>query len=269
MWRAAGLSVRGAAHDADGTGCQDAFAVHAADEFVVAAVSDGLSSSARSGEGARWAVDAAVDSARRCLESADAVSASASCGTIAITALLDSRAFVLEKARLAGGEPAEFASTLLVAVATVRGFGYAQVGDGAIVVLAGDGSYRTLPRTESDFVNITVALTSRTCEGKVSFGDLEDRPRFAALFTDGLEPAVLRRSSGADAPVPFERFFSGIRSNFRKCRDEQEVAAFEVAYKAWLEEKEFREKYTDDDVTLVVLANIVDDTSVEEAGGRG
>src|ERR1051325_8709452 len=140
IWRITAASVAGTAHLKSGRTCEDAHCIQdLPNGAVIIAVGDGAGSADRGGEGARIAVESAVDfwsNEEKVPDVADQegvtvfLSASLKAARSALENAADSRALLLR----------DFPTTLIVLVATAEFVAAAQIGDGASIVRHADGS---------------------------------------------------------------------------------------------------------------------------------
>lgn len=201
-WRVHGLSVQGYRHRREGVPCQDACG-HltvgpSGSPVAVLAVADGAGSRSRSAEGSRLAVDLAT----RCFgELADDMpTASGAVRGLMLRTLRDVRREFLSRT---GGDADDFATTLTVVLLGRDWLCHLSVGDGFVVVRAGqeDGvpQYHLLPQPDavSEYSNETVFLTAREAETMARADYVRDEGIDGVLVsTDGLAQAALSWSGG-------------------------------------------------------------------------
>ncbi len=208
-WGVLGASVVGTSHTARGLLCQDAHQGLLLDDgtaegTLIVAVADGAGSAARSGEGALEAVRASTQFLAGCFRSGRPIDDHAwealLCG-----AMLHARR-ALEELAAATGEATlrDFASTLLLTVATETHVAALQLGDGAIVFRSPAGALEVLaPPAAGEYVNETTFLTA---PDPAAHAVLTVRPAAAvdglALLTDGLQALALELATNT-AHAPF------------------------------------------------------------------
>ncbi|GAB3692262.1 protein-serine/threonine phosphatase PphC [Actinocorallia lasiicapitis] len=197
-WRVRGVSVRGYRHVRDGKPCQDAHGHLVAgppgDRVTVLAVADGAGSRPRSDQGAELAVRLATTRFARLCEGR---SAERDVRGLLLDGFHDVReAFLAET----GSAADEHATTLTVVVLTGAWLGYVTVGDGFVVLRAGeeDGErqYHLLPQpgAVSEYGNETVFLTSSDAERRARAECVRDAGVDGVLLsTDGLAQAAISR----------------------------------------------------------------------------
>jgi hypothetical protein len=207
-WTAAAASRTGAAHDAAGTPNQDACATITVGDVTVVAIADGHGDRAhfRSREGARIAVDLAVDvvseSARRTPE-AEALHESL-VDRVVPELVREWRLRVLNHATTSPflGQSADgmvalsddavmraYGTTLIVIVGTPQAVGFAQLGDGDAVAVFVDGEVaRPLPNDpQLDGIHTTsLSQSDAAASVRVRVLDLQARALLLAFaVTDG------------------------------------------------------------------------------------
>ncbi len=191
-WRTAYASAAGTSHARTGAPCQDAgrCEVVVADdggEVLIASVSDGAGSAAHSEHGARLAVDSfhrAFNSLARAQP--DLGFFDEACAHAWLADLQT------EIAGLADGTPsADYACTFLGAVVGPSAAVFLQVGDGAIVVGAGEGHDWVFWPQHGEFANSTFFVTMAEADQVMAFARRDDPVCELAMFSDGLERLVL------------------------------------------------------------------------------
>lgn len=255
-WRYVASSVTGTSHLKTDAGCQDAFAVRSIDTVegavLILAVSDGAGS-ARAGEiGSRIAVDGIVEQAAEWLRTGRLVAEIDD--AVMREWLKGIREEIAERASEAESEMRDFAATLLCAILSETHSAFAQLGDGAIVVLTPEleWSWVFWPM-HGEYANTTYFVTDEKAVANLQF---ESRPRpvhEVAAFSDGLEPLVLEFKTKAAFQPFFSRMFRPLRGSSAKGRDESLVAQLA----AYLRSPAVTAR-ADDDLTLV-LATRLDD----------
>ncbi|MFD9904872.1 PP2C family serine/threonine-protein phosphatase [Streptomyces sp. NPDC059063] len=218
-WRVHGISVRGHRHAQQGMPCQDSWGKARTGppdaRITVLAVADGAGSRPRSQEGARLAIQLAtsVFGARLGHEKGvqrDAKGIPRDADDLrlqlrgAFLEVLD--AFLDGTRELSGGSAngsADFATTLTVVVLGSGWLGYASLGDGFVVLRAGEvngaAQFHLLPQPEeeSEYGNETTFLSSADAALKVQIACVRDDGVDGVLLsTDGLAQAALSRLPG-------------------------------------------------------------------------
>lgn len=211
-WVLLGEIVTGADHQRRGAPCQDAGKRWTDDLIVVAAVADGHGSDRhpRSEIGARVAVDVVVEELRQLAESPSSdLSSLRNDHRLTRRLVWKWREHVLADAR-ARPEPVSadaheairlYGTTLLALLVTKTYWLALQIGDGAIVRVAADGSAaRVFDPDEDSFGNATHSLCSRdpVPHMRVQVGRIDahvpNAPVLFLLCTDGLEGAFVEET---------------------------------------------------------------------------
>ncbi len=242
-WRVVAASVQGSSHIATGQPCQDAnhWAV-LPDGTLVAAVADGAGSTEFGGEGARIAVLCAVDAVTS-LAPAVWPSDIPAWRKFFNPVLEGARLGITAAAAMQGRLPRDYATTLVVAVATADQVVAVQIGDGASVVseLNLPVQALTIP-VSGEFANQTTFLTSPNAIDTAQIRVLQTRATGVALLSDGLQMLALKIPPG----IPHEGFFRPLLEFAGAGGDnpDAELAAFLGSPKVI--------GRTDDDVTLLL-----------------
>ena len=244
LWKAAGASVPGAGHVRSGLPCQDAHVWKLeAGGALIAAVADGAGSAPCAAEGARIAVQSAVEQTAAVWRVGRPHQGD-DWNQVIRGAFATARLAVQSAARSLGRPSHDFSTTLLLAVATPEQTAAGQIGDGAVVA-RWDGEELTAltrpPRTEHP--NETTFLTSEEADAEMQFMLCEHAADGLALLSDGLQMLALKMPQGAPhAPffAPLFRFAAAAEAG----RTEEQLRAF-------LQSPGVAER-TDDDVTLVL-----------------
>jgi hypothetical protein len=241
-----GASVAGPSHHASGRPCEDAFAQAVVGRRVVLAVADGLGSARRSAAGARRAVDAAVELGRERMASSEPYSAAATAGEAVAAARAALEILALEE----GCSIAELGCTLIVVCCDGPRVAVAHVGDGAAVARgAGGGLALLCGPSPGEYANEVTPLTSESWSGNLRLAEAEPCAA-VAVFTDGCQPAALRKSSSA--LLPFDRFL-GPLLDFAARADDAEAARRDLA--ELLDSPKLADSSPDDKtLAIVVLA---------------
>ena len=270
-WRTLSASVAGTAHARAGHPCADASAVRVLPRardaaLLVAVAADGAGTSVRAPEGARLACDSILAQAAawangprpRARAARHARSRRASVPhDLASFAREDvlrfvagARARIVEAAHREGLDPRDFSCTLLVALVDERTAVFFQIGDGAIVYRAEDGSYvpATWPQS-GEYANCTFFLTDAQAESRVQLARARDVHELA-LLTDGLQGLALRFVSREAHGPFFAPMFSRLR---REPAARPRRLAGEL--RTFLDSSAVNQR-TDDDKTLVLATRL-------------
>jgi hypothetical protein len=141
----------------------------------------------------------------------------------------------------------DFATTLILVIATSHLVAAAQIGDGAVVVADDMGNLFALTEPQhGEFANETRFLTSDNMLASMQVQVWQGYPRHLALFTDGLERLILSRPGN----TPYRPFFHPL---FRFTADLIVARAGQEHLARFLRSDRMRAR-SDDDLTLVLAA---------------
>jgi hypothetical protein len=243
-WRVAGASVVGTAHERAGIACQDAHRWAALpDGSLIIAVADGAGSAARSEEGARCAVEAAVAALSHLLEEGPPIDDQA--WHEAITATLEAALAAIDTHAEGMNTPIrDFATTLTVVAATAEHLAVGQVGDGVAVAEGADGLFLAVAPQRGEYANEVALLTSpRAVEG-AAIVTFPAAARALAVTTDGLLRLAVRLPSHAPHVPFFRPLFAFLAETADLTTAGEELARFLASERV--------SDRTDDDKTLVL-----------------
>lgn len=251
MWsrNVIGASVQGTSHVRAGTPCQDAHGYRVLEECVIAAVADGLGSAARSDEGAKLAVDTALDVLDNALGVAlpDDVE-----GWIHIlrSAFTEARRNLEQTAESNDLPLRDYGTTLITVVVTEDWLTVGQIGDGAAVALFADDTLETISKPQrGEYANETIPLTASDALTLAHFSARQAEVKALALLTDGLQNLSIDSETSVPYAPFFTPFFEGIG---------QQIDADETSDRLtdFLNSERVCAK-TDDDKTLVVIGGVM------------
>jgi hypothetical protein len=216
-WRIAAASVRGTSHEASDAPCQDAHRTEIlaakTDAPLVIAVSDGAGSARVSEIGARIAVTAICEQAEAWFASGHTIRDIDR--SVFVGWLSGVREQIAERAAESLSEMRDFACTLLIAIIGSEEAAFAQLGDGAIVVLTKEQEWSWIfwPQhgpyaNTTNFITEDSALERFECE----VGS-KRRIDEVAVFTDGIEQLVLDHKGRAAHDPFFNRMFPPLRES--------------------------------------------------------
>jgi len=152
-------------------------------------------------------------------------------------------------ARDTGGALEDYACTLLAAAVGEQAAMFVQIGDGAIVLSAGEGWKHVFWPQHGEFANTTNFVTSAHRLEALEL-EVSSRPVEAvALCTDGLENLVLQKAARAVHAPFFESMFPAVRRSTASGVD----AALSRALAGYLSSAPVNDR-TDDDKTLVLAS---------------
>lgn len=247
-WRVAAASVRGAAHEKTGLPCQDAHHWCALSETVLlVAVADGAGSAPLAEIGASKAVRAAVDSVQRKLGMAPAPSrmAEVDWASLLTATLIEAKAAVEAEANHRSLPPADFASTLIVAIAGLDFVAAVQIGDGAVIAAESSGSLTCVTRPPAgEYLNETTFLTSASALDSARPIVWRGTLKHLAVISDGLQMAALKMPAAEPHPGFFKPLFGFLEQ-------QADLPEAQSALASFLASPRLRER-TDDDITLLL-----------------
>jgi len=246
-WHVVGVSARGVAHIKHGTPCQDSHVWQALPGGgVVVAVADGAGSASLSQLGSARAALAVVEWVSELMKD-ESPRDDAEWRAMLTAALQTAHESVLEAAKKRKVSPRELATTLIVLVATPQIAAAAQVGDGAAIVMNGNGEPVAITAPQSgEFINETLFFTSPDYLKAAQFGLWRGTVTGLGVISDGLQLLALKMPEA----VPHAAFFSPLLQFLHESEDlhdaEQELRDFMASDR-------IRQR-ADDDLTLVLGA---------------
>jgi serine/threonine protein phosphatase PrpC len=251
-WQVVGAAVQGISHQKLDLPCQDAldYRIFPGGVLLIA-LADGAGSAERADLGARCAVDSALEALSSGLEEASNQDA-------AILEDLMQNAFAAARCGLellADEEQQDlrdFATTLTCAVVLPGRLAIGQIGDGAIVVRDGSGSYLTATRAQrGEYANETYFLSQEEALEHVEVQVIEGPIQALAAMSDGLTRLALKMPS-YEPYVPFFQplfaYIEGAPPAHLNGNAEQQMAAFLASERV--------SARTDDDKTLVLAIRL-------------
>jgi serine/threonine protein phosphatase PrpC len=246
-WRVAGASVTGTAHERAGIACQDAhrWAVLPNGSLIIA-VADGAGSAARSGEGARCAVEAAEAALSHLLE--DGLPIDDQAWHEAIAATLEAALAAIDTHAEGMNAPVrDFATTLTVVAATAEHLAVGQVGDGVAVAEGADGLFLAVAPQRGEYANEVALLTSPQAVDNAAIVIFPASVRALAVTTDGLLRLAVRLPSHAPHAPFFRPLFAFLAETADLTTAGEELARFLTSERV--------SDRTDDDKTLVLAVH--------------
>ena len=242
MWRFAAAKTVGTSHLKVGAPCQDRFACAATPEGVVLAVADGAGSAARSEIGAELAVTTVTDHLARALDGT-----AGDWSARLIEAARAARTTVLARAIEDGCASRDYASTLLVVVATAVGGAALQLGDGVIAYRDIDGWAPLFWPQKGEYANMTHFLTDDGAEGAWEVACLPGHEIEIALMSDGLENLALNFATRS----VHEPFLEALFTPLRAATGTGDATRVSTALETFLASSRIAER-ADDDLTIVL-----------------
>jgi hypothetical protein len=256
-WQVVGASVRGTSHHQYDLPCQDAHLYRPLPEGgLLVAVADGAGSAARSGEGAREAVEQVLV----------ALETRLACGPPEDEALwMEVIRLAFQQARealveLAAGDDdslAAFATTLTCAVVAGGWLVAGQVGDGAVVARGQEGNLLSVTTpVRGEYANETYFLTAPTALEQLEVKALRQDVTELALMTDGLLKLALVLPDYSPHPPFFDPLLRFAAQAGPEADAQEKLEAFLTSERV--------SARTDDDKTLVLVAWIDPERSEAE-----
>lgn len=253
-WRYAHASVAGTAHLRIGTACQDACVVRAFDTVdgpaLVLAVSDGAGT-ARFGEvGSSTAVACVLECAKAWF--ADRRGVSEITASVVHDWVSGIREQIAEIAGSAEQSMRDYAATLMLAILGETHSAFAQLGDGAMVVLTDerDWSWIFWPM-HGEYANTTFFVTEDNALADLQFECRERAVHEIAGFTDGLEALVLDYKER----TVFQPFFDRMLRPLRASSTEGEDHTLSRQLASYLGSPAISSR-SDDDLSLVLATRV-------------
>ena len=248
-WRYVYASVPGVAHRASGAECQDACAVQwleAPDGTPVLALAaaDGAGSAAEARVGAELACQTLLAECAAWLAQATV----ADWTRAAAETLIERVQTALSWRAAATGLPIrELACTLLGAVLADDQALFLQIGDGAIVIGAGDDYRPVFWPQVGEYVNETYFITDAGAAARLEFATLAEPVIEIALLTDGLQALALHyQTRQAHAP-----FFRPLFERLRAAPEPGHPPDLQAALERFLDAPALNQR-THDDKTLIL-----------------
>lgn len=246
-WHVAGVSVRGSSHVKRNQPCQDA---HFWREFpggaMVVAVADGAGTANLSQLGAARAAVSSVDWVAELMHG-EFPTDDEEWRQLLLAALQTAHESVIAVAEKRKVTARDLATTLILTIVTPDTIAAVQVGDGATVVLTGDGEM--LPVTapqRGEHINETFFFTAPNYQDAAQFSIWHGPVRGVAVFSDGLQMLALKMPEGS----PHAAFFTPLLNMVAAQENTREV---EEELRVFLQSDRITER-ADDDLTLVVAA---------------
>jgi hypothetical protein len=212
-WQVIGAAVQGLSHQKQGLPCQDALEYRCLPGgILLVALADGAGSAAHSEQGARTAVQVAVDALALKLESSQPAEC---CEWVEVfwETFESARAALI---RLAGerDEPLrDFATTLTCLTAMPTQLIVGQLGDGAVVARGKDGILNTVTTLQrGEYANETYFLTQEQALEQVAIQVMDLPVQALAVMSDGLTRLALKRPTNEPHQPFFEPLFAFVEA---------------------------------------------------------
>lgn len=247
-WRWVQASVSGVAHRASAVACQDVSLVQCfstpAGAVLGLAAADGAGSASHARHGAALACQTL------CAEWERWLAADADWTAAPVAAWLSQVQHALQQeAQQLGVALRELSCTLLAALVAEQQALFLQIGDGALVINAGDAYRPVFWPQGGEYPNETFFVTAASASEHLQTTLLLEAVRSIALFTDGLQPLALHYQS-RQAHTPFFRPLFHCLDNYPADGD---WAALEVGLATFLDSAAINQR-THDDKTLILAS---------------
>ncbi len=246
MWKFLNESSQGTSHRAIGLPCQDASFVTpyrvGEEEVLILACADGAGSAIESQVGAALACAEGIRQATGFFD-AGRSTADISPETLREWLLAIHNAITVE-AEKREVSARDMACTFLMAVVGEQGCGFAQIGDGAIVVSRDDEMRTVFWPQSGEYHNMTRFISDSDFEEHVQIEVRGEAVDELALLTDGLQMLALSYANQT-VHAPF------LRGMFKALRDSEDFQDLIVPMRQFLDSTAVNER-TDDDKTLIL-----------------
>jgi serine/threonine protein phosphatase PrpC len=251
-WQVVAAMRRGIRHEVAGVNCEDACQmVQPKPDVLVIAVADGAGSVEFAEVGANVAVENGAAQVCAGLEQAGDGLEDATIERILMEAMLAALSTIQSEAATRGVDYRELASTLILTIVHHEFIAAAQIGDGATVIADETGAMLSLTTPPPfEYVNETVFLTSDDALSAMQLRIWRGRASGVAVFSDGLQRLCLRWPECEPHAGFFVPLFDFVRSATDEATAATELTSFLHSERVG--------KSTDDDVTLVVAALVID-----------
>ena len=200
QWKCSGASVRGNSHEANGTECQDAWAMEVAQNALAVCVCDGAGSVAHSRTGAEVTARIVTQWLAECFD--EAVAKPLDVFLIVHSEILDA---LRKTADDLACELGDLSCTLVaIAVDNAGRYVYWHLGDGGIITRIGNEiKVLSIPK-KGEYANETFFITDNNAAVHLQFGvsteEIQNATGFA-VFSDGLEKLLYCHTTLDVAPA--------------------------------------------------------------------
>lgn len=208
-WRVVAASAVGTSHASSGVECQDRciarveFAASDGPQLVIF-LADGAGSASQASAGAQLAVEAASEYASCLITEKQPPTLD---DRWAVECLRAVQGKILFAATEQGLMARDFACTFLGVVASPTSTLLMQIGDGGIVVDAGNGLEVPIAPMAGEYANMTHFVTDENATDVFAVFPLPNRVGRIAVFSDGLQRLALNLASNSAFPPFFDPFF--------------------------------------------------------------
>lgn len=207
-------------------------------------VADGAGSASHGGDGAELAIQAAVEF----LTGKVAQREFGLNDQLATDLVVFVRNKIFGAADAAGLTGRDFACTFLGLLSSPLGTLAFQIGDGGIVVDAGQGLELAIVPMSGEYANMTSFITDENAVEVLQTKAYVDAASLAAVFSDGIQRIALNMATNAPHEPFFAPFFKTLKAATLEQEDRLQVLLAEFLGGAKVNER------TDDDKTLALAA---------------
>jgi hypothetical protein len=249
-WRIAAASVIGTSHQYAGTECQDD--CWAFDEPVVDAepplalfVADGAGSAAQGGDGARLAMETAARFVGSFFASGQTLTEDI--GIECVEAVRDA---IYQEAERSGMTPRDYACTFLGVIALPQRALAIQIGDGGIVLDAGNGLEVPIAPMSGEYANMTHFVSDEDAVRQLVTRLYNEPVTHVAVFSDGLQRLALNLAGNTPHVPFFSPFFDVLAKASEDKRDQLQAGLVQFLSSDAVNSR------TDDDKTLALAVKV-------------
>ncbi|MEK7398708.1 MAG: PP2C family serine/threonine-protein phosphatase [Candidatus Poribacteria bacterium] len=249
LWKIASASVSGTRHEKMGQPCQDFHAWEVINgSILIAAVADGAGSALFGEIGSALAVQSAVKTLHESIAKSGVTPDNSH--QLLIDSVESARTAIENKAQSESMTARDFATTLILLIATDGFVSAIQIGDGAVIIKDDNDGITALTKPSyGEFINETVFIVSPEAMDNMQIEIKRCRVSHIAVITDGLQMLALQLPDY----TPFEAFFSPLFKFIAEVKDEKKANEQLISF---LRSPRVAER-VDDDLTLF-LATIVE-----------
>ncbi len=244
IWKVVSASVNGIVHEKSGQICQDSHSWKViGKKTLIAGVADGAGSALFSDEGSKLAVQIAIKRLSKLIEKPK-FDDDSYLRNIMVDSLRSAKMAIEDKARSENKSIRDFATTLILLIATDEFVSAVQIGDGAVIIMENNIITTLTKPSYREYINETEFLTS--------FSDFDDlkieikrcKIKDLAIISDGLQMIALNLPDY----TPFRGFFLPLFDFLKKAEDEKKASK---QLEDFLRSPRVTER-TDDDLTLLL-----------------
>ncbi|HEX7975330.1 MAG TPA: PP2C family serine/threonine-protein phosphatase [Anaerolineales bacterium] len=248
-WQVVGAAVQGVSHQKLDLPCQDVQGYRVLPGgLLLAALADGAGTAVHSAEGARCAVETALDTLAAALEEGSPPDLPGYMDLLRF-AYAQARQAVTALAEETGQPERSYAATLICAIAGSDGLAVGQLGDGAVIARTPGGELLPVTRTQrGEYANETYFLCQEDALDLVEYHVLQQPVSGLAMMSDGLIRLALKLPSQEPHAPFFQPLFA-----FAVSAGPMQQAAGQLA--AFLDSERVRQR-TDDDKALVLAVRL-------------